>query len=325
MAERSSTPHHFHPDLFAALVEAVPVLNRTKADVVTFFRGCGVDAAVWSEIEEQFNLNPKFSKYHATRQVLGILNEGQDSTLGQRRQVIHRVTEWEDFSLCWPSDQLKAEGAVAKVRKMVDRKDSFTRMKQAKESEARSHREERDKELAALAAKQAALSDVRQQLGHLFSESDPHRRGKALERVLNDLFKTSGISLRDAFERKKLDSSTVLEQVDGSISLDNTIFLVEMKWWKKKLGTGEVSQHLVSLYSRAEAGGIFISSMGFTEPAVDLFRTALQTKVVVLVELREIVEALDRNYPIDQLLRKKVEAATLDKNPLTFPLENDVA
>jgi len=36
---------HYPPDVFDAVVDAVPLLTRGKHDVVMFFRGCGVDRA----------------------------------------------------------------------------------------------------------------------------------------------------------------------------------------------------------------------------------------------------------------------------------------
>jgi hypothetical protein len=48
---------------------------------------------------------------------------------------VKRVTEFEDFTTCWPSDQLKAEGLVARVRQVVNVRDSFTRMKQERDGE----------------------------------------------------------------------------------------------------------------------------------------------------------------------------------------------
>ena len=119
---------HFPPDLFGALVDAIPLLTRSKKEVITFFQGCGVDRRVLTGIAAHFESNPKYSKYQATRDVLTHLNEVGDRGLGARRQVIQRVAEWEDFSACYPDNQLKAKGAVAAVAELVNQKDSFTRM-----------------------------------------------------------------------------------------------------------------------------------------------------------------------------------------------------
>jgi hypothetical protein len=40
-----------------------------------------------------------------------------------------RLVEFEDFSTCWPDDQLKAKGLVAEILRVIDVKDSFGRMR----------------------------------------------------------------------------------------------------------------------------------------------------------------------------------------------------
>ena len=46
----------------------------------------------------------------------------------ERREILNRVTRFDDFSVCWESDQATARGLVAQVRDLVNVKDSFTRM-----------------------------------------------------------------------------------------------------------------------------------------------------------------------------------------------------
>src|ERR1700722_9271597 len=49
MAEPDAA-YHYPPDVFEAVVEAVPLITRSKQDVLTFFRGCGVSQALVSEL-----------------------------------------------------------------------------------------------------------------------------------------------------------------------------------------------------------------------------------------------------------------------------------
>ena len=74
------------------------------------------------------------SKYEIARAALRRINDAGDQMLRPRREVIKQVTEFEDFSLCWPDDELKAKGMVGDVRRHVNVKDSFTRMQQAEET-----------------------------------------------------------------------------------------------------------------------------------------------------------------------------------------------
>jgi restriction system protein len=89
-----------------------------------------------------------------------------------------------------------------------------------------------------------------------------------------------------------------------------------MKWWDTPLGVGETAQHLVRIFSRDGARGIFISASGYTDPAVQQYREALRQRVVFLMNLKEIVDVLDNDGNLAILLKQKVATAITDKNPL---------
>ena len=311
---------HFPPDVFDAVVDAVPLLVRGKKDVLTFFQGCGVSRAYLATLEPWTHKDSAYSKYHITREILINLNALGDGGLAARRQVIKRVSEFDNFSTCYPDNQLKAQGAVAAVAQLVNKKDSFTRMQLAHEEEQRKHRDMKQAELRSKQERRQALEGVRTDLFQLFAEKDAHRRGKALEGVLNRLFQTAGILVREAFVVTKAEATRVIEQIDGAVELDGRLYLVEMKWWSDKLGRAEVASHLVSVYGRGDAGGIFISASGYHDSAVADYTTALAQHTVVLVELREIVEMLTSEGSLVDLLRAKIHEATLTRQPLVYPL-----
>ena len=156
---------------------------------------------------------------------------------------------------------------------------------------------------------------VKKDLYALFAMTDPQKRGKQLEAVLNRLFATGGILVREAFTRVAPTGEGVIEQIDGVIEMDGEIYLLEMKWWDKPLGTGEVSQHLVRVFSRNCARGLLISYSGYTDPAVAMCRESLSRMVVALSGLDEIVKLLEREDDLVEFLKKKVRAAVIDKNP----------
>ena len=262
--------YHYPPELFNLLVEAIPKLCPRKRDLVTFFRGAGVPTSLLSDIGAKLlKDSASLNKYEIARVILTRLNERGDATLRERREVLRRVCDFEDFSTCWPGDQLQAKGLVASIREVVGRKDSFTRMEQEKESERKQRLAERDKENRLRAERQSARESVRTRLAGLFAEMNPQRRGKALEAVLNDFFKLGGIAVAEAFERKSETGEGVLEQIDGVVALDGKLFLVEMKWWREPLGPGEIGRHLVGVFTRGDVGGLCISASGFTPAAID--------------------------------------------------------
>lgn len=319
------TTFHYPPDLMHLLIDTIPLLCPTKKDVLLFFRGAGVNADLMNDVSEQVQREANsISKYEITRTIVSRVNERGDATLQVRREILKRVTEFEDFSTCWDDDRLKAMGLVGQIRKVVDVKDSFTRMNIERENERKQRLAQKEAKELILREKRAALVSVHLSLAKLFALPDPHRRGKALEKVINDLFKISGISVREAFTLTGNNGEGIIEQIDGVVEFDGHVYLVEMKWWDKTMGVGEVSHHLVRLYSRKDARGILISASDYSEPAITICRDALSSVVMVLCKLEEIVRLGEMEGDLKQFLRDKVNAAIVDKQPLYEPLKSGV-
>lgn len=76
-----------------------------------------------------------------------------------------------------------------------------------------------------------------------------------------------------------------------------------------------MNHHLVRVYHRGFARGIFISASGYTEPAIFAAKESLQRTVFVLSELSEFVKILEDGEDLKIVLRNKIESAILDKNP----------
>jgi hypothetical protein len=308
--------YHYPPELFNLLVDALPRLNRAKPDVLLFFRGAGVGDAYTADIAEQLRIDrDSVKKYEMVRTVLQRLNDRGEAALRERREVLKRVVEWEDFSACWDNDRLEAIGLVESIRKLVQKKDAFTRMEQAKDEERKKRQAEHAAKLKAVQRKQDELESIKKDLCALLGETNPQKRGKSLEGILNRLFDTSGILVKESFTVESSDGSVVLEQIDGAIELDGHIYLVEMKWHKDPLGVELVTPHISRLFSRGEVRGIIISASGYTRPAIEACRGALSQKVVVLCTIQELVMLLERQTDLRKFLKEKTQAAVIEKNP----------
>ncbi|MFJ9785964.1 restriction endonuclease [Amycolatopsis sp. NPDC101161] len=312
-------PYHFPPDLVGVLVDTIPLLRRSKADTVGFFRACGVGERHLTDLQHRVDSNrSSISKYEIARMVIARINEEGDSGLRSRREIIRRVVEWEDFSTSWPEDALKAQGLVAKVRTLVGTKDSFVRMQQERDSERHERLRPQREAAAAAAEKRKLRENLLSELGRLFGMADPRQRGLKLEALLNEVFKLDGLNVRDSFTLANEDGR-VGEQVDGLIELSNQPYLVEVKWRKNRLGVDGVSQHLVRVYGRAGVHGLIVSASGFADTAVSQCRKALTQKTFVLAELREIVYLLEQGGDFAEWLRAKTRAAVVDGEPLFLP------
>ena len=312
-----SDSYHYPPEVFSLLVDTIPLLCRSKDDVLLFLRGAGIPLADLADLQRRVNTDREnINKYEITRTVLQTINERGDSYLRHRREVLKRVVEFEDYSSCWPADQLKAKGLTAEIRRVVNVKDSFTKMSQERDKEKgeRVHAATLAREQAL--ERQSRLAQVKSDFYALFGmANEPQKRGIHLEKVLNDLFGVFGILVKENFKRRSPDGPEVIEQIDGVIELDAHLYLVEMKWVSGPIGVGLISQHLVRLFSRADARGLFIASDGYAETTISQCRDFLSQKIIALCTLHEFVALLEREGNLQELLRKKVRIAELDKQP----------
>lgn len=315
-----TSTYHYSADLMALMVDAIPALNKSKMDVITFFKGAGVGGAYVADLEQQVRVNrSSIGKHAIVRTVLTRINEHGDLTLRERRDVLRRVVEFENFSMCWPDDRDIARARVADIRELVNVKDSFTRMKNERDLERQKHQREADARAQALRSREVERERICNSFAALFGNPDPWKRGKALEGVLNQLFRWYGIGLREAFTLRGDEGQGVVEQIDGVIVLDGQLYLVEIKWWNEALGVAEIAPHLVRLFSRGEGRGIVIAHPGFSAPAIQSAKEALHHKVVVLSDLEEIFRAIDTRSDLGNYLKRKVEGAILDKAPYSKP------
>jgi restriction system protein len=192
-------------------------------------------------------------------------------------------------------------------------------MKQEKEALAQKQKNEYLLKVQEKENQKKELEEIKSEFSLLFTMNDPHKRGKQLEEVLNRLFKASGVLVKEAFTLKGNDGEGIVEQVDGVVEIDGHLYLVEMKWWSKPLGNADVSQHLVRIFNRGHARGIFISASGYTEPAIRLCQESLSQCTIVLSTLEEIFRIVDNDLDLVNILKEKIQAAIIDKNPYHIP------
>jgi restriction system protein len=309
--------YQYPPELMAALIEAIPLVCKSKRDVLSFFRGAGVDQRYIAGYEAALRQDREAAKKHpTTRELLTLVNERPgDEWLRVRREIVKRIVEFENFEQAWPQEQTAARGAVAKVRDIQHRKDSFTRMKDERDRERREYRAGLQRKIDKERQKAEQREKLRGAFGKLFTTTDPYVRGKAFETVMNDLFEFEGISIRKAFSLA-VDDLGIVEQIDGVVEIDGVLYLVEAKWWSGKLGPGDIAQHMVRVYSRGHVRGIFIVEPGYTDAAVLSVANSLNQALFVLATISEFYQMFAAEESIMHWLKRKIQIAQIDRNPL---------
>lgn len=318
MVELGASGWHYPPDLTDLPIDTIPRLVRSKRDVLLFFRHVGVGGNILSDLDAKLCQDREsINKFEITRTVLQRLNEREgNEALRCRREIVRRVVEWEDFSTTYPEQQAEARGFVAEVQRIVNVKDSFTRISLERDQERR----ERLAQEAAIQEqrnrKTQEIERIRREIAALITQNEsPKQRGERLESLMNRLFRVYGISVRDSFKRTGEEGEGVIEQVDGVIDFEGDLYLVELKWLTRPADVNDVSRHLVRVFGRNSARGIFISASDYTKAAISICRESLSQATVVLVGLDEIILALEREADLVTIFRNKVRAAVIDKNP----------
>ncbi|UZD97678.1 restriction endonuclease [Pseudomonas corrugata] len=132
------------------------------------------------------------------------------------------------------------------------------------------------------------------------SQLDPHPRGYAFERFLQDLFKASEMDPREPFRLRG-------EQIDGSFQLNGETYLIEAKGHGNKIGVAELHSFHGKLEQKAAwTRGIFVSNSGFTDDGILAFGRG---KRVICIDGLDLYEMLDREIPWKRVLELKVRRA----------------
>src|SRR5690349_3347204 len=111
-------------NLHQQLLETIPLLCRSKTDLLAFFVDAGVKGPIIDGLNHRVHNNRgSISKYKITRTILIWLNEHNTSTLCEKREIVKRVIAWEDFAACRERDRLEAQSRVAQIQHMVKSQD----------------------------------------------------------------------------------------------------------------------------------------------------------------------------------------------------------
>ena len=312
---------HYPPELLHLLSDAIPLICESKKDVIHFFLGAGVPESWLAEMKKQVETcRASITKFSIAHDVLEKLNPEIESHLRELHELVGRVAKFEDFSICRPTDRLKAAELVAEVRRVADFKDAFTRVPIDTEMPANKVTVDVQWNAQGATRERERIQSVTNDLFAVFAEPDAIRRAKVLEGILNRLFEACGMLVRDSFTVKGACGEGIIEQIDGVVETDGDLYLVEMNWLNRPIGTNDISPYLVRLCGRgAQAKGIFISNVEYTEAAIDTCKQALACgATITLCTLSEILTVLDRyehGADFHNMLRTKVHAALRDKKP----------
>jgi restriction system protein len=85
---------HYPPELFNLLIDTIALPNRSKKDLLLFFRGARVPETMLADLGQQLSTAANdINKFEIARTTLRRLNERGEATLRERRELLKRVVE----------------------------------------------------------------------------------------------------------------------------------------------------------------------------------------------------------------------------------------
>lgn len=132
------------------------------------------------------------------------------------------------------------------------------------------------------------------------SNLDPHPRGYAFEKFLNETFEAYGLAPRSAFRLKG-------EQIDGSFSVGSDIYLLEAKWTNGLVGAGTLRAFNGKVEDKARwSRGLLLSYSGFSCDGLTAFGRGGS---VICMDGRDLHDVLSRRLDLARVLASKARCA----------------
>lgn len=123
--------------------------------------------------------------------------------------------------------------------------------------------------------------------------------GYRLEKLLSRLFEISSLRSRSPFK-------VCGEQIDGSVEIDNNIYLIEVKWTKKPINESDLLIFRGKVEGKSSfTRGMFMSINGFTEDAIKAITTGKQPNFFLL-DGYDLTTVLEEKCSLGELLRHKI-------------------
>ena len=105
------------------------------------------------------------------------------------------------------------------------------------------------------------------------------QRGRDFEDLINDIFEEEGILLSKGYHTS--DNSS--EQIDGAISLENRVFLIEVKWVKSQIAASELYAFIGKIDNKFFGTlGVFISRLKLSENFINSLNKGRKQTVIVI-------------------------------------------
>lgn len=185
-----------------------------------------------------------------------------------------------------------AKQAVTRVNRYLTKKT----VDKAKEQEARKRREEGEKVRERLRRAKADLDKLREQLEGLTEQLGTQQGGYAFQKWFYNLMDFSEVVNRRPYKRDG-------REIDGSITLEGTTYLVELKFTKNQASATDVDSLLAKVNTKSDnTMGLMVCMSGFSSPAIK--GASFAKSPLLLMDHAHLYTVLLRTMEFDDVVRR---------------------
>lgn len=283
----------FSPASITALKEALINIYWKKQDLKNFIKLSIENDAIINTINWDFN-----RKFESVNELVDRMVARKDLYNDDLISLIYEVSNMTDFShlKIWEDPDIKISKAKESVKRLRIFAQGYFKVEEEKR-ELEKRRKKTQEHLKSLKSNQDQIEALKQEFFKLTMESNRQKRGILLEEFLNNLFTLYDLNPKKSF-------ALIDEQIDGAFTFDNSDYLLEAKWHKKPIETGDLKKFAGTLSDKLKNTlGLFISIDGFTEGARKFKGSNART--MILMDGMDLNLVLDQRIDLHHLLFRK--------------------
>ena len=195
----------------------------------------------------------------------------------------------------WPDEAEKikaAKAAVLALKTYIERERSTAELEKARQA----IREEAASRRAQKIASEQDLEKLQSRIASLYSKVGTQEGGYAFEDWFYDLVKFFELEHRKPY---KSDG----RQIDGSVTLEGTTYLVELKFTSSQVGAPDIDTFLAKVNNKADnTMGIFVSMAGFSSVAIS--QASKPRTPLLLVDSAHVFLVLQGLWELPELISR---------------------
>ena len=288
----------FPKDIMDCMKDCILAIFWPKKDIVDFFINAGCD----SKLLEKKEL-ASLSRIEIVNDVFAMLQRREDNGIGQFRQMLKLLINWDYFDSYYFDSLKKLDKEVAKqkiahLKQLQEVRDGGLKSKREKSSVVNNRIQTINENRQELKEEFLFLSKGIDYQGRTVNKQ---KRGYLFETFLQKLFRSEGLEVTEAF---KIEG----EQIDGAVKFEGTHYLIEAKWQDKCSASDSLYHFAYKVAGKMYGRGIFISINGFSAEAVSALQLGKSINTI-LIDGMDLALVLDGMYSLKDLLDNKIKAA----------------